>query len=231
MRLLGVGCLVVGLLAGCEGAGEGQLDGTLFLRGCPILDPQRPAEQSVPSPLPAFQLNPTHFFVEVVYGVRSGFTPDNRSATRLLLRMQRGAAKLDRSDGFELLVHDLDKLPELVAQAASRGEPGVPVVPPALDNDAAPLPPAPDNSVRAGLLLFQACRYPQAQPSLRGFVRFTEIGQTVGQTVAGEVSVTVEDLRSQREQPGPGPVIPNTAGRLQGFFRVPIRSGQASPSQ
>ena len=217
------------LLAACEGAGTGQLSGTLFLRGCPSLDPTRhgdAATTDLPSPLPAFSLNPQDFYVEIITGVRTGLHPDPRTPDRLLVRMQRGSNKLERSDGFELLVHDLSQLETLQATALAAGQAGAPIVPPPLDSPTAMLPGDPDAAVRAGLVLSNSCRHPLAQPSLRGTVRFSEIGRTVGESVAAEVDVTVEDLRAMREHS-----VPDVAGSLRGWFRIPIQSGPASPAQ
>ncbi|MBL8636274.1 MAG: hypothetical protein JNM40_23820 [Myxococcales bacterium] len=144
--------------------------------------------------------------------------------------MQRSSNKLDRSDGFELLVHDLDKLEQLQRNSLQAGLAGIPIAPPALDQATVPLPASPDASVRAGLVLNHSCRYPIAQPSLRGFVRFTEFGRSVGDTLAAELDVTVEDLRAEREQ-GTPLAVPNVAGALRGWFRIPIRSGPGSAAQ
>lgn len=223
--------LTVCLLTACEGRGDGELTGTLFLRGCPSLDPtSRHDSGAVPSPLPSYSLGPHFFYAEAILGIRTGLRPDPRPTDRLLLRMQRGANKLERSDGFELLVHDLSKLEELQAEALMRGEAGAPIVPPPLDASNAPLPTDPDATVRAGLVLNNSCRYPLAQPSLRGHVRFTEIGRRVGDVIAGEVQVTVEDLRAARQQGGTA-VVPDVAGALHGWFRIPVQAGPASPAQ
>lgn len=232
MRRSAVLCfaLCIAWASGCEGSGEGALSGTLFLRGCPTLDPTAAGSVYAPSVWPEFDLKPEHFYVEVVHGIRSGFHPDERSTDRLLLRMQRGSTKLERSDGFELLVHDVSKLALMQETALAQGKPGVPIVPPPVGTTTAPLPGDPDASVKAGLLLNNTCRYPQAQPSLRGHVLFSELGLSVGQTVAGNIVVSVEDQRAQREQAG-GAVVPDVAGTLTGWFRIPVRSGPASPAQ
>lgn len=222
--------LCVSFLFACEGRGDGELSGTLFLRGCPSLDPTNRSATDVPSPLPTFRLEPQAFFAEVVWGIRTGLNPDRRTVNRLQVRMQRSSNKLDRSDGFELLVHDLGKLEQLQRDSLQAGLPGIPIVPPALDQAMAPLPPAPDAAVRAGLVLNHSCRHPIAQPSLRGFVRFSEFGREVGDMLAGEVDVSVEDLRAEREQGSPS-AVPNVAGALRGWFRIPIQSGPGSAAQ
>lgn len=227
------GCLwalSASLLSACGASGDGQLSGTLFLRGCPSLDPTHHSATDVPLPLPNFDLDPHAFFAEVVWGIRTGWTPDQRTGDRLQVRMQRSSNKLDRSDGFELLVHDLNKLEQLQRNSLQAGLAGIPITPPALDQATAPLPTSPDASVRAGLVLNHSCRYPTAQPSLRGVVRFTEFGRSVGDTLAAEVELSVEDLRAEREQGSP-PAVPNVAGTLRGWFRIPIRSGPASAAQ
>lgn len=231
MRRFGRLCaLSASLLFACEGSGDGQLSGTLFLRGCPSLDPTNDSATDIPLPLPNFDLEPRAFFAEVVWGIRTGWTPDHRTGNRLQVRMQRSSNKLDRSDGFELLVHDLDKLEQLQRNSLQAGLAGIPIAPPALDQATVPLPASPDASVRAGLVLNHSCRYPIAQPSLRGFVRFTEFGRSVGDTLAAELDVTVEDLRAEREQ-GTPLAVPNVAGALRGWFRIPIRSGPGSAAQ
>ncbi len=222
--------LCASFLFACEGNGEGQVSGSLFLRGCPSLDPTDRSATDVPMPLPAFALNPGFFYVEVIVGVRTGLNPDRRTVDRMLLRMQRGSNKLERADGFELLVHDTGKLEQLQEDSLRAGLPGVPIVPPPLDQLTAPLPSAPDDAVRAGLLLNTSCRHPRAQPSLRGHIRFTEQGHRVGEYVAGEFVVSVEDLRATREQGAPPP-SPDVAGALQGWFRIRIQAGPASSAQ
>jgi hypothetical protein len=222
--------LSASLLLACEGGGDGQLSGTLFVRGCPSLDPTGQSATDVPSPIPDFRLDPHAFFAEVVWGIRTGYTQDRRSGDRLQIRMQRSSNKLDRSDGLELLVHDLRKLQSLQDDSLRAGLPGIPVIPPALDQSMSPLPPSPDAAVRAGLVLNHSCRYPLTQPSLRGFIRFTEFGHVVGETLAGEFDVSVEDLRAKREQGDP-PTAPNVAGAMHGWFRIPLRSGPAVAAQ
>jgi hypothetical protein len=222
--------LAASLLSACEGGGEGQVSGTLFLRGCPAQDPTHQSATEVPAPLPAFSLDPSYFYAELIVGVRVGLHPDQRTVDRLLLRMQRGSNKEDRADGFEILVHDLGKLAQLQTDSLASGQPGIPIVPPPLDQVTAPLPTSPDSTVRAALTLNASCRYPRAQPSLLGHIRFSEQGHQVGQYVAGEFSASVEDLRAAREQGSP-PAVPDAAGSLQGWFRIPIRSGPASAAQ
>lgn len=223
-RCFSVVALCGSLLAACEGGGDGQVSGTLFLRGCPWLDAGDHSPTELPSPLPAFTLNPQFFYAEVVWGVKTGLHPDPRTVDRLQLRLQRGSNKQDRSDGFELLVHDLNKLEQLQLDSIQKGLHGVPIVPPPIAQVSVPLPASPDSEVRAGLVVNNTCRYPRAEPSLRGYVRFSEYGRRVGETVAGEFDVTIEDQRAIREQGNP-PANPDVAGALHGWFRIPIRSG------
>ncbi len=218
------------LLLGCEGDGEGQVSGTLFLRGCPSLDPTDRSQTEVPSPLPTFTLNPHFFYAEIILGIKTGLRPDPRTVDRLQVRLQRGSIKMERSDSFELLVHDLDKLEQLQADSIRAGAPGIPIIPPPLDQVTSPLPTSPDATVRAGLVLNNSCRYPQAQPSLRGHIRFSELGRRVGEYLAAEFQVVIEDERAMRQEGGI-PKSPNVAGALQGWFRMPIRSGPASAAQ
>lgn len=222
--------LFASLSLGCEGAGDGQVSGTLFLRGCPSLDPTEHSLTEVPSPLPAFSLDPHFFYAEVIWGIKSGLRSDPRTVDRLQIRLQRGSSKMDRSDGFELLAHDLGKLEQLQADSIRAGAPGIPIVPPPLDQATSPLPSSPDATVRAGLILNNSCRYPQAQPSLRGHIRFSELGRRVGEYLAAEFQVVIEDERAIRQEGGI-PRSPNVAGALQGWFRMPIHSGPASAAQ
>ena len=223
-----VGLCLLGLAAaGCEGEGVGQVSGTLFVRGCTAYDPVTPGSREVPSPLPSYSMNPEFFFAEVELSTRLNPPEDPLGITRLQLRLQRSSHKAERTDAFELLIYDVDGLPARQAQALARGEAGLPITPPPLDQTPVPPPPAPDSTVRASLRLHGSCKYPIVSPQLRGFVRFTEIGSRAGDMLAGEFSVAIEDLRAQREQGTPAP-SPDIAGALTGSFRFPIRTGPAS---
>jgi hypothetical protein len=223
-----LGLLLLGLAgAGCEGAGVGQLSGTLFVRGCPVYDPTAPGSLEVPRPLPSYSLDPEYFFAEAEPGTRRTPSDDPPGVTRLKLRMQKSSHKAERTDVFELLVYDVDGLPALQAAALARGLAGVPIIPPPLDQTPVPPPPAPDSTVRAALRLNGNCPYPVVAPQLRGYVRFTEIGSQPGDMLAGEFTVSVEDLRAQREQGTPAPSV-DVAGALVGSFRFPLRTGPAS---
>lgn len=224
--LLGLG--LFGLAAvGCEGAGVGQVSGTLFVRGCPIYDPTTPGSREVPQPLPRYALDPEYFFAEAEPGTRRTPSDDPPGVTRLQLRMQKSSHKAERTDVFELLVYDVDGLPAQQDAALARGLAGVPIVPPPLDQTPVPPPPAPDSTVRASLRLNGNCPYPVVAPQLRGFVRFTEIGSQPGDMLAGEFTVSIEDLRAEREQGTPPPSV-DVAGVLTGSFRFPLRTGPAS---
>lgn len=226
-----VGSFLLGLLglggSGCEGAGEGQVSGTLFVRGCTAYDPVTPGSREVPSPLPSYVMNPEFFFAEVELSTRLNPPEDPLGITRMQLRLQRSSHKAERADAFELLIYDVDGLPARQAQALARGEAGLPITPPPLDQTPVPPPPAPDSTVRASLRLHGSCKYPIVAPQLRGFIRFTEIGSRPGDLLAGEFSVAIEDLRAQREQGSPAPSV-DIAGALTGSFRFPIRNGPAS---
>lgn len=223
--LLGIGCLLVG----CGGAGEGQISGTLFMRGCPPRDPTPEGSSEVPTPLPPFSLEPRYFFGEVIRSLKQGLSnTDPRGIDRLRIRLQSDSGKIERSDTFEMLVYDLDRFPQVQAAALARGERGVPIVPPALDDPQAPLPSDPAASVRASIALNVTCWFPRVKPLLRGYVYFSALGRTLGEEVSGELAVTVEDARATREQGDPPPV-PDAAGELHGWFRFPLASSPVIP--
>lgn len=221
-----LGFLTLGL-GGCEGEGTGQVSGTLFVRGCADFDPTEPGSHDVPSPLPSYTMDPQYFFAEVEPWARLYPSDDPPGIARLRLRLQKSSHKLERTDGFELFVYDLDGLMRRQEQAILRGEPGLPIIPAPLDQTPVPPPPAPDSTVRAALRLNGTCHYPIVAPQPRGFVRFTEMGSRPGDMLAGEFAVTLEDLRAQREQGTPAPSI-DVGGTLTGSFRFPIRTGPAA---
>lgn len=217
------------LLPACEGAGEGQLSGRLFLRGCPLYDPTTPGSAEVPNPIPEYSLDPQYFFGEHQWSVMSGFTSaDPRGIDRLRIRLQHSSGKPDRADTFDLLVYDLARYSSLQDAALARGEPGMPIVPPDIDGASVPLPGDPAATVRSELSLNISCWFPHVKPMLRGYVKFTELGEELGETVAGEFAVTVEDARATREQGSPAPA-PDAAGELSGWFRFPLRAGPLVP--
>lgn len=226
-----VGAGLCGLLSlalfGCEGEGTGQVSGTLFVRGCADYDPTDVGSHDVPSPLPSFSLDPQYFFAEVELSTRRIPSEDPPGVTRMHLRLQKTSHKIERTDGFELFIYDLDGLPRLQAEALARGESGVPIIPAALDQLQFPPPPAPDSTVRAALRLSGTCPYPLVAPLPRGYVRFTELGSQPGDIVAGEFAVTLEDLRALREQVT-NPLRIDVGGALTGSFRFPIRTGPAA---
>jgi hypothetical protein len=229
VRALAVGSALLSGLAGCQGAGEGQVDGTLFLRGCPPLDPTEPGSRDVPSPLPAFSLDPQYFYGEVMLSLKQGLSAqDPRGVDRMRIRLQRDSGKPDRANSLELLIYDLDRFPQIQDAAIARGERGAPIVPPDLDTTTAPLPPDPGASVRGSLSLNATCWFPSVKPLLRGYVYFSSLGRNLGEEVAGELSVTIEDERAAREQGSPPPA-PDAAGSLTGWFRFPLRSGSVVP--
>lgn len=228
-RIAAPSVLALALFAsGCEGRGEGQISGTLFLRDCPDQDPTYDSKRSstvVPSPLPDFALNPTYFFVDVQFAQRPGWYPDPRAVDSMFIRLQRSSHKPDRTDVFQLSVHDIDGVLAAQQAALSRGEPGVPIIPPNVSTMNAPLPDDPAESVRADIALNGSCQFSRVEPLMRGHIRFSALGRNVGEEIAAELRVTVEDGRAAREQGSPPP-SPNVAGELAGSFRFFISRGQ-----
>jgi hypothetical protein len=212
---------------GCEGEGVGQLGGTLFVRGCPFLDPTTLGSRDVPSPLPTYTMNPKFFHAELQLSTRLVPSEDPPGPARMRLRMQTSSPKIERVDAFELFIYDLENLATRQASAMASGLAGMPITPPPLDVDPVPPPPDPASNVRASLVFNGSCDYPVVAPMLRGYVHFTEIGQNPGEILAGDFAVTVEDLRAAREQGSPAP-SPDVAGALSGTFRFPIRNGPAA---
>ncbi len=224
----GLGGLLLLGFAGCdEGQGTGQVSGTLFARGCRNLDPTDRGSRDVPNPLPSYSLDPQYFYAEVERFDRRSPSDDPPGITRVRLRLQRTSHKIDRTDGFELFIYDVDGLMARQQERLSRGEPGMPIIPPAFDQPEVPLPGAPEQTVRAALEINGSCPYPTVAPLPRGYVRFTEIGSHPGDFLAGEFAVTLEDLRAQREQGTATPII-DVGGQLSGNFRFAIRTGPAS---
>lgn len=211
-------------LSGCVGDGEGQVSGTLFLRGCHRFDPQ-PESAGLPSPLPSYNLAPTEFLGEIHHGLHVGFiSPDPRTFERMVIRLQRTAAPMDRSDGLMLMIPDLDQAWAVQEAALARGEPGIPIVPPDIDGASVPLPGDPAQRVAASLYVRGSCRYPLVSPTLRGHIRFSAIARDLGEETAAEFKLTIEDARAIREQGSPPP-SPDAAGELQGSFRFPLAAG------
>jgi hypothetical protein len=226
---LGLGaCLLVG---GCAGEGTGRLAGTLFLRGCPPQDPTPPGSSEVPSPLPAFALDPVAFYGEVVRVLEPPpIRHPGATIDRIRIRLQRSTAKAERTDVFELIVPDIDRALLEQAAALGRGEPGFPVLPPPVAGSSVPLPKDPFAFAHAGLQMHGSCEPLVVQPQLRGYVRFNELGRDLGQYVDAEINLTVEDARAIREQ-GAMPQIVDTAGALSGTFRFQLRAGPAVTAQ
>ena len=230
LRRVGLGgALALGILsgAGCAGEGTGQLAGTLFMRGCAAQDPTPPGSSEVPSPLPAFALDPIAFYGEVA---RQIDTPPIRhpggSLDRIRIRLQRGTEKAERADVFELIIADIDRALADQAAALARGEPGFPILPPPVSGSTVLLPGDPFASAHAGIQLHNSCEFLLVQPQLRGYVRFNELGRELGEYVDAEVGLTVEDARATREQGGM-PKVVDTAGALSGSFRFQLRAGPA----
>lgn len=222
------GLLALGLLAGgCEGEGTGQVSGTLFVRGCPAFDPTTPGSRDVPSPLPSYALDPDSFFGELEVGARRDATEDPPIAQRMLIRLQNSSQMAERTDAFELLVYDLQGLLARQAAAMAAGAPGMPIIPPPLDQNPNPPPPDPTSTVRASLQLNGSCLYAPVAPMLRGYVHFSQISGGIGDTIAADFAVTIEDQRAEREQ-GTPPPSPDVAGALQGSFSFPLRAGPSA---
>lgn len=221
------GLLLLGLVGCEEGQGTGEVRGTLFVRGCKTLDPTDRGSLDVPSPLPSYSLDPQYFYAEVERFDRRNPSDDPPGITRVRLRLQRTSHKIERTDGFELFIYDVDGLMARQEQRLARGEPGMPIIPPAFDQTEVPLPAAPESTVRAALELNGTCPYPTVAPLPMGYVRFTEIGSRPGAFLAGEFAVTLEDLRARREQNTATPII-NVGGQLSGSFRFAIHTGPAS---
>lgn len=215
----------VGVIGGCEGRGEGELNGRLFLRHCADQDPLPADSAAVPSPLPEFSLAPQYFFADVMFAQKPGWFPDPRAVDSMFIRLQRTSHKPDRTDVFTLSVHDIDNILAVQEQALARGEPGVPIIPPMVSTEAAPLPLDPAQSVRADIALNGSCQFSTAEPLMRGYIRFSSLGRNVGEEIAAEFRVTVEDGRAIREQGSPPP-SPDAAGELAGWFRFNISRGQ-----
>ena len=157
----------------------GQLSGTLFVRGCAPLDPTSPGSHDVPSPLPAYAMDPSFFFAELQLASRLELqSSDPPGVNRLRLRMQTSSPKIERADAFELFIYDLDATGRPPGQRP--GERPVRECRSARRRSTSPRcrrGPIRASTVRASLVLNGSCDYPMVAPLLRGYVHFTEIGQ------------------------------------------------------
>lgn len=216
--------------AACGPQGEGALDGTFFLRGCPDRDPTQSAT-AVPSPLPPFSLAPTFFVAERWDRIEdSPFTPsDPRRIAVMQIRLQRTSHKPYFTDYLQLQIGNLDTLAQVQDAALARGEPGVPIVPPALSGNSVPLPGDPEPNVRASLSLNATCWFPRVAPLVRGHVRFSAFGRKPGEELAGTLSLSLWDARAEREQ-GPQTPLVDVAGQLSGYFRFVVEDGPTVPN-
>lgn len=212
--------------AGCIGEGSGQIQGSLFLRGCPAQDPTPRGSHEVPNPLPAFALDPAYFYAQVLHQNPTPAQREGEPLDRLHVRLQKGAEKPERTDVFELLVLDMNRALRDQEQAIARGERGFPILPAPVAGSTAPLPGDPYASARASLSLQSSCRPQIVQPQFRGYVRLIEAGRELGEWIEAEVGLTVEDQRATREQGGM-PAFVDTAGALTGRFRVKLEAGAA----
>lgn len=206
-------------LAACEGNGEGQVEGRLFLRGCPTQGTVEPA--GMPE-VPAFQLDPSFFVAEPILSSRPDLDP--RVLNRLLLRLQRSSHRPELTDVFTVLLYDTDAL---------RGKEGValPLQPPPIGSEQDPFVPLPTDEgpgARAGIRLEGTCPFARVTPTLRGSITFSELGLEAGQHIAASFSATVEDQRGSRG--GLAPADRAAAGDLWGWFRFPIVRGRTVSS-
>jgi hypothetical protein len=215
-----------GAAAGCGSNGSGQLEGSLFLRGCEAQDPTPRGSSQVPSPLPSFVFDPAYFYGEVYRQYNSPLRHEGETIDRMRVRIQRGSEKPERADVFEILVLDMSRALREQEQALARGEPGFPILPPPVSGATVPLPGDPYASARAALSLHASCSTLMVQPQLRGHVRFIELGRELGEWIEAEVDLTAEDARATREQGGM-PQAVDTAGALKGRFRLQLRTGPA----
>lgn len=208
---------VCAALAACEGQGEGQLEGALFVRGCPLQGSDDP--QGMPAPLPPFRLDPTFFSAEPLPSLPPTQNADRRNISRLAIRAQRDGSAAERTDGLLLYLTDIDALRGAV------GKP-LPLLDPPLTDPGVPLPSAPRSGVKAALYLNGTCPFARAQAYLQGTVTFTQLGDNLGDAIAAQLDVTVTDPRSARA------AIPaadqDAAGALRGSLRLTVQSGPAT---
>lgn len=225
--LFSVGALFsLGAGAGCGTEGEGQIQGTFFLRGCEAQDPTPHGSTEVPAPLPAFALDPGYFYADVLRSPHTAAHHEGESLDRLHVRLQRGSEKPERTDVFELMVPDMNRALRDQELAIARGERGFPILPAPVAGSTAPLPGDPYAFARASLSLHSSCTRQIVQPQFRGYIRIIEAGRVIGEWVEGEVGLTIEDSRAIREQGGM-PTYVDTAGALSGRFRVKLAAGPA----
>lgn len=212
--------LLLAGLGGCEGAGEGQLSGTLFLRGCEGQGSTEPAGQ--PAGIPPFVLDPQFFAAEPSYSPLTLGVPDMRGINKLAIRLQRSPHKPERTDGVTIYLYDVDALMRRL------GTP-LPLTPPAVSGEEEPLPVGPPEGARVALNLFGSCPFARTQALLRGSITFTQLGYEVGDMIEASLSVVVEDARGLREQRPAADQ--DAAGQLAGWFRFPVQWGRASSTQ
>lgn len=205
--------LAAALLCGCEGGGEGQVSGSLFLRGCP-------EQGSAAAPAP-FALDPSYFAADTIRSAtagQSGSQLDERIPNRMELRLQRSSHRPELTDAFALYLTDVDAL------RGRLGQP-FPISAAPLSGAEAPLPAEAPPTVRAALWLRGTCPYANVQPQLRGTVTLRELGFEPGEWVDADFSVTADDDRGARL--GAAPADRDAAGQLAGSVRLQIRRGRS----
>lgn len=215
MKKIACGLLVFGAaLSGCGEQGAGQVQGTLFIRGCVqqgTLDPK-----GMPAMLPAFDLLPGFFAAESLRSIRPDQDP--RGMDRLLVQLRRSGHRADRTDSLTFVFTDVPGLKSKVGTEVQL------TVPP-ITSDTQPLPTDTGPRVGASLALTGTCLSPHVAPTLSGTLLIEELGFALGETVAGRFNLTIRDLRGEREK------IPkedqSAAGQLSGWFRFPIQPGRS----
>lgn len=204
-------------LAACEGQGSGQLEGTLFLRGCPLQGSDDLT--GMPNPLPAFRLNPTFFSAEPLPSLPPTQNVDQRNRERLAIRAQRDGWPQERTDGLLLYLTDVAALRASLGQTLTLQDP-------TLTDPVTPLPTGPYSFVKAALYMNGTCPFGRAQAYLQGTVRFTQLGMELGDPIQAEIVATVTDPRGTRA----AMVRENqdAAGELRGTVSLNVQTGSAS---
>jgi hypothetical protein len=205
---------IAGLLAACGPHGEGQVSGTLFLRGCPELE-----ETGQPAP---FQLDPEYFAADTVRAAAAGASasdPDVRIPDRIEVRLQRSTHRIQLTDALVLYLTD-------VVALRDRLDRPFPIIAAPLAGDTVQLPTEGPPFARAALLLHGTCPFARVQPQLRGTLTLGELGFEPGEWVSAGFTLDVEDDRGARN--GVAPADRDAGGRLTGSFRMQITRGRST---